>query len=341
MRFQCPDIGDAAKRCAAAVSRPVGSIVDAVRITAKDNSVTLMTRGRNAWVSCTVEAAVSEAGAVCVDAADLARIAHGAIDVSSDNTGLTISGSGQFKLPIMEGELPEPPQRAETEREVSTSAFLRLAPFCNPSSHSERDMGVSFEGGIAIAGHGAMFAATKHEDGPQALIPADIARLIPKDARLFCDSTNWRCEAEGYRACGPLISAEFGNIQSAILGAQSVSQFDADEALETAILATAGRAGELVLSFDAESLSLSGSRFTGLHIETEARLRAEGHCARVVLPSAQLQKALKHLSGSVIDLRVSSRAAQFKAAGSDDYVLIGMTRDTRNDLSFMEAESAA
>lgn len=333
MRFECEDIGDAARICASIGLGREGGFVD---IEAKDNALTMRAREYDVWAQASVPASTPEAGRACVSARDFSHIARGSVSADCSHHHLSVRSRGTFSLPTVDAQVEVSGLDGGVEIDGGLAAIQGLVSFCDPNHVSANCHGVGFINGRAMAGNGVVYASIPCGGGNGQIVPASVMRAMPKAGRLFLSDDTWRVEAEGVKVGGQVLGDRFPDLTKQIGDAEPFAEFDANDLRDAISAASLGRAQEVVVSFDGASATVSGDRFTGAHVDTKAEFGCNAGRATCLFSVKQVERILGLYSGRTVFLSCDGRMFKFTPVGTGQFAVVGLLRDLRNDIPGVE-----
>lgn len=335
MRFTVES--DAFRKAVSVASLPVRRayipILDCVRIKAGDNALILTGTDMDTTVIAKCEAAVSDPGEACVNAADLKAIIarmKGPISVSGD---LTLeSGSAKLTLPTLTDAFPDA-AKPKDEKEIvgGVETFIACVQFASTEEVKWHIGGVIFDTDTAVATNGVSFYATPCEGGAGQIVPHQAKPVFDKiGGRLFLGDGTWRVESEGCQAIGKLVDAPPVGWRRINFDRKPFSRVSADALTEAVEAVTVGRAAWVCLAPSGESYIVSGDRFTGSHIEGSFTVPTEGFPQGFVCETKNLLKVLAAYGGQNIAL--STDGGVLKISTDRAFSLLMPMRDARTQL---------
>lgn len=299
-----------------AASRNVIPVLACVHILAEGGEIRITGCDMNNWGTVTTPASVPEAGAVCINAAQLGAwllaIPPGALVsvIASGGRAAMTAGPAkasfatfpgdQFPLSSWDGDWTEVPG--------AVGALETCLPYVDPSDYREYLQGVAINAGHAVAtnGHKLCTVDLGAPEGVSAIIPFASARHIisaGSDARLFVSESMWRCESEGFIARGKLIGDTFPDWRRMVpSGLPRVAEVDADAlagAAKMVAMATEQRARAVRFVSDGSQISVS---CRGEAMDASAVVLCDGEVFDLTLNAKYADAALATFSGRVVEI---------------------------------------
>lgn len=322
----------AVKRASGAVmSRNVIPILACVHIKAADNTLRITGTNMDEWVAVRCDAAVTDPGAACVDAALfsawLQASPNGAlVDLSIINGNLVaVAGRATGSFVTLPHEDYPIPERADKGEEVpfKPEALATCLPFASVEQSRYTLQGVAISHGYAAAFDGHRFC------GVDIGAPQDVAAIIPafgvrqivqfgEDARLWIGSSYWRCEEKNTVAGGKLIDGTFPDWRAGVPTIEDMGSADADDlatALRQVVLAADDRSRAVSVKADAEEITL---RCIGAGASATGSSAYEGPAFEMTINGKYAEVALAAFSGEVVSLAADySNGSRLLMTGRD------------------------
>ncbi|MEX0302864.1 MAG: hypothetical protein AB3N24_10605 [Leisingera sp.] len=309
-------------------------ILQCVQITAKDNTLRLVTSDAEIEGHARIEAAVADEGRVCVSASDFKYAIAGAastVELALGEKGLAVSGANiNATLPPRYEEFPRLEQPDEMEEiEQGVQAFLSCEPAAAKDETRWNLTGVGFNGETAVGTNGMNARFHRATGGGGQIVPIRAKAILSKiKGRLFVGETLWRAENVGRVVVGRLVDANCVDISKLPQDLPYAWTCDADELRAKIDAVTFNRASVVVLSGEADAIYLTAEKFEGAHIDAKAEVKAEGAGGATVVCSAQGLRTI--LGGMTGDLRISTNGNAIEFCAGDLRGLSMVMRDHRN-----------
>lgn len=309
-------------------------ILECVQIIAKDNSLQLVISDAEIEGHAKIEAAVAEAGRVCVNASDFKYAIAGStseVKLELSDLGLSVSGASvNARLPPRFEEFPRlSPPKDMVEIEEGVLAFLSCVTSTAKEETRFHLTGVGFTGELAYGTNGTEARFHPAIGGGGQIIPARAASIFSKvKGRLFVGDELWKLESEGRVVVGRLIDANCVDISRLPSNMPEVWTCGAAELREKIEAVTFKRAGVVVISGEQGKMHLTAEKFEGAHVDAKAEVSAEGIGGATIVCSAKgLSSVLAGMSGR-LHLSTDGGAIEFRAGSLRGLSMV--MRDPRN-----------
>lgn len=291
-------------------------VLACVHIAATDTGVKVRGTNLDEWVTVRMTAAVTQAGAICVNAALLsawlAATAKGALvdfKVEADRAILSAGRATSSFATFASDQFATPPERdANTEIPGAVEGVRACAAYASDEEVRYYLCGVAIDRGHAVATNGHILCALNiaAPDDAKAIIPNAGVREIARSgdtARVFIGTNAWACEDGNVVAGGKLIEGTFPDWKRALPSAPPrVATLDADtlaEAIKQVQVASGDRAKVIVLEADGLEVAIS---CRGDAMDAQARVTYEGPAFRTGLNSRYAVTAADTFQGRVVHL---------------------------------------
>lgn len=319
MRFTAErdDFLTAVKRASGPIAaRHVIPILACVHIAATDTGVKIRGTNLDEWVTVRMTAAVTQSGAICVNAALLsawlAATSKGALvdfKVEAERAVLSAGRATSSFHTFATDQFANPPERdAKTEIPRGVEGVRACAAYASDEEVKYYLNGVAINRGHAVATNGHILCALNiaAPEDVDAIIPNAGVREIARSgdtARLFIGANTWACEDGNTVAGGKLIDGNFPDWKRALPSAPPrVATLDADtlaEAIKQVQVASGDRAKVIVMEADGAEVAIS---CRGDVMDAQARVAYDGPSFRVGMNSRYALAAADTFSGRVVHL---------------------------------------
>lgn len=309
-------IAAAVKRASGAImSRNTIPMLECVHIKAADNAIRITGSNMDEWVSVRCDAAVTDAGAVCVNAillsAWLQASPKGALVNLSIINGELAATAGRATatfstLPADQYPTPEKSDKGE-EVPARIEALAACLPFASDEEARYYLRGVAVSEGHFVATDGHRLCAV------DVSAPREISAIIPTrgvqqivqfsdGARLWIGPNYWRCEAENVVAGGKLIDGTFPEWVRVIPTDGAVGSTDADAmlaAVRQAMIVSGERSKAVTIKAEAEQIE---AQCRGPIGTASGAATYDGEAFQVGMNGKYAETALSVFSGNVVDV---------------------------------------